>query len=220
MKFTANNHYSDKTRVSLEYTLAEQDDMELGITATAKGLAEIVAELLKRTCETLPQAEILVDVIIEQMQMHLSNFIKNDLTKELDSKREKELYEYMREVFFRWLHDSNNLPVERWKIKYRNSPNLRMEPILLADTRMIAVMLTNGEVGDLLVELDPKNQGTENFSRTLSETFIIGTIAGDLICGEGNPIRKLPVGDNADGGLSEAIDHLLSKQQEEDGNGF
>lgn len=221
MKFTANNSYSDTTYVTLDYSLAEEEDMELAICSTASGLAGVIIELLKRTTETLPQAEILVDIIMSRIQDELSNFIKNDLAKEIDRKHERELYEYMREVFYRWLHDSVKLPIERFKVKYRGSSTLKMEPVLLADTGMIAVILTNGEIGDLLVELDPKNRGTEAFNRSLSEAYIIGTVAGDIIFGEesSNPIRKLPVGGNADGALSEAIDHLLSNQQEEDGNG-
>lgn len=82
-------------------------------------------------------------------------------------------------------------------------------------------MLTNAEVGDLLVELNPENRGTESFNRALSEAYIIATVAGDIVFGEdSNPIRKLPVGANSDGGLSEAINHLLSNQQEEDNNGL
>lgn len=221
MKFTANNNFSDTTYVTLDYTLAEEEDMELGICSTATGLAQVIIELLKRTCESLPQAEILADIIMNRIQDELSDFIKNDLAKEIDKKQEKELYEYMREIFCRWLHDSVKLPIERWKVKYRGSPTLKMEPVLLADTGMIAVILTNGEIGDLLVELDPKNRGTEAFNRALSEAYIIATIGGDIIHSEkDNPIRKLSVGENADGGLSEAIDHLLSKQQEEDRNGL
>lgn len=210
MKFTANNNYSDSTLITLDYTLAEEEDVELGICSTASGLAGVVIELLKRIAETLPQAEILVDIIMSRIQDELSDFIKNDLAKEIDKKRKKELYEYMREVFYRWLHDSVKLPIERWKIKYRGSSTLKMDPILLADTGMIAVILTNGDMGDLLVEIDPKNRGTELFNRTLSEAYIIATVAGDIIFGEeSNPIRKLPVGANADGGLTEAIDQLL-----------
>lgn len=221
MKFTANNNYSDTTYVTLDYTLAEEDDMELGICSTATGLAQVIIELLKRTCETLPQAEILVDIIMSRIQDELSDFIKNDLAKEIDKKQGKELYKYMQEAFYRWQHDSVKLPIERWKVKYRGSSTLKMEPVLLADTGMIAVILTNGDIGDLLAEIDPKNWGTELFNRTLCEAYIIATVAGDIIFGEeSNPIRKLPVGDNADGGLSEAIDHLLNNQQEEDGNGF
>lgn len=219
MKFTANNNYSDTTYVTLDYTLAEEEDMELGICSTATGLAQVIIELLKRTCETLPQAEILVDIITSRIQDELSDFIKNGLAKEIAKKQEKELYEYMQEVFYRWLHDSVKLPIERWKVKYRGSSTLKMEPVLLADTGMLAVLLTNEKVGDLLVELDPKNRGTEAFNRALSEAHIIATVAGDIIFGEeSNPIRKLPVG-NADGDLSDAIDHLLSNQQEEDKNG-
>lgn len=222
MKFTANNNYSETTYVTLDYTLAEEENMELGICSTASGLAGVIIELLKRTTETLPQAEILVDIIMSRIQDQLSDFIKNDLAKEIDKKQEKELYEYMREVFYHWLHDSVKLPIERWKVKYRGSSTLKMEPVLLADTSMIAVLLTNEKAGDLLVELDPKNRGTELFNRTLSEAYIIATVAGDIIFGEesSNPIRKLPVGANADGGLSEAINHLLSNQQEEGGNGL
>lgn len=221
MKFTANNNYSETTYVTLDYTLAEEENMELGICSTARGLAGVIIELLKRTTETLPQAEILVDIIMSRIQDQLSDFIKNDLAKEIDKKQEKELYEYMRGVFYRWLHDSVKLPIERWKVKYRGSSTLKMEPVLLADTGMIAVILTNGDVGDLLVEIDPQKRGTEAFHRALSEAFIIATVGGDILCGtENNPIRKVPVGDNADGGLSEAIDHLLSEQQEEDNNGL
>ena len=220
MKFTANNNYSDSTLITLDYTLAEEEDMELGICSTASGLAGVIIELLKRTTETLPQAEILVDIIMSRIQDQLSDFIKNDLAKEIDKKQEKELYEYMREVFHRWLYDSINLPVERWKVKYRGSASLKMEPVLVADTGMIAIILTNGEIGDLLVELDPKNRGTESFNRALSEAYIIATVAGDIIFGEeSNPIRKLPIGVNADGELSEVIDRLLNKQQE-DKNGL
>lgn len=221
MRFTANNNYSDSTHVTLDYTLAEEEDMELGICSTATGLAQVVIELLKRTCETLPQAEILADIIMNRIQGELSDFIKNDLAKEIDKKQEKELYEYMREVFYRWLHDSVKLPIERFRVKYRGSSTLKMQPVLLADTGMIAVILTNGEVGDLLVELDPKNYGAEAFNRSLSEAFIIATVAGDVIYEKDrNPIRKLPIGINADGELSEAINHLLNNQQEGDGNGF
>ncbi len=221
MKFTANNNYSDSTHVTLDYTLAEEEDMELGICSTASGLAGVIIELLKRTTETLPQAEILVDIIMSRMQDELSDFIKNDLAKEIDKKHEKELYEYMREVFYRWLHDSAKLPVERWKVKYRRSASLKMESVLVADTGMIAIILTNGEIGDLLVELDPKNRGTESFNRALSEAYIVATVAGDIVfTEESNPIRKLPVGENADGGLSVAIDRLLNDQQKEDENGF
>ena len=222
MKFTANNNYSDSTLITLDYTLAEEEDMELGICSTASGLAGVIIELLKRTAETLPQAEILVDIIMSRMQDELSDFIKKDLAKEIDKKHEKELYEYMREVFYRWLHDSVKLPIERWKVKYRGSSTLKMEPVLLADTGMIAVILTNGEIGDLLVELDPKNRGTEAFNRALSEAYLIATVCGDTLYGygENNPIRKLPVGENADGGLSEAINHLLNNQQKEDKNGL
>jgi len=221
VKCTANNNYSDITYVTLDYTLAEEEDMELGICSTATGLAQVIIELLKRTCETLPQAEILVDIIISRIQDELSDFIKKDLAREIDKKQEKQLYEYMREVFCRWLHDSVKLPIERFKVKYRDSSTLKMEPVLLSDTGMIAVLLTNEKVGDLLVELDPTNRGTKAFNRSLSEAYIIATVAGDIIFTEesSNPIRKLPVG-NADGGLSEAINHLLSNQQKEEENGF
>lgn len=215
MKFTANNSYSDTTYVTLDYSLAEEEDMELAICSTASGLAGVMIELLKRTTETLPQAEILVDIIMSRMQDELSDFIKKDLAREIDKKQEKQLYEYMREVFYRWLHDSVKLPIERFKVKYRDSSTLKMEPVLLADNGMIAVLLTNNEnVGDLLVELDPKNRGTEAFNRSLNEAYIIGTVAGDIIFREesSNPIRKLPVGANADGGLLEAIDQLLRNQ--------
>ena len=212
MKFTANNSYSDTTYVTLDYSLAEEEDMELAICSTASGLAGVIIELLKRTTETLPQAEILTDIVMDRMQNEVKEFIRKGLAKEIDKKHEKELYEYMREIFYRWVH-SNNLPLERWKVRYRGSTTLKMEPILLADTGMIAVLLTNDKkVGDLLVELDPKNYGTESFNRALSEAFVIATIAGDIIfTEESNPIRQLPVG-NADGGLSETIKNLLNNQ--------
>ena len=220
MKFTANNNYSDTTYVTLDYTLAEEEDMELGSCSTATGLAQVMIELLKRTCETLPQAEVLVDILMDRMHNEINAFIRNDLAKEIDKKQQRALYGWMEEIFFRWLLDSVNLPIERWKVKYKGSSTLKMDPVLLADTGMLAILLTNEKVGDLLVELDPKNRGTEAFNRALSEAYIIATVAGDIIFGEeSNPIRKLPVG-NADGGLTEAIDHLLIKQQEEDKNGL
>lgn len=220
MKISACNNYSTKARVDLERSLAEKEDFELCVTAMGKCLAEAIAELIKQTCETTAQGEVLADVILERVQLQLDDYIEQDLAKDLERKQEATLYEYMREVFYRWLHDSVKLPIERWKVKYRGSTTLKMEPVLLADTGMIAVLLNNEKVGDLLVELDPKNRGTELFNRTLSEAYLIATVAGDIVFGEeSNPIRKLPVG-NADGGLSDAIDHLLSKQQEEDGNGF
>lgn len=222
MKILACSNYSNKACVDLERSLAEKEDFELCITAMGNCLAEAIAELIKQTCETISQGEVLTDVILERVQLQVENYIEQDLAKDLERKQEATLYEYMREVFYRWLHGSSvNLPIERWKVKYRGSCTLKMEPVLLADTGMLAVLLTNEKVGDLLVELDPKNRGTEAFNRALSEAYIIATVAGDIIFGEeSNPIRKLPVGENADGGLSEAIDHLLSNQQEGDGNGF
>lgn len=220
MKILVCSNYSDKARVDLERSLAEKEDFELCVTAMGNCLAAAIAELIKQTCETISQGEVLADVILERVQLQVEDYIEQDLAKDLERKQEATLYEYMREVFYRWLFDSVKLPIERWKVKYRGSCTLKMEPVLLADTGMIAVILTNGEVGDLLVELDPKNRGTELCNRTLSEAYLIATVAGDIVFGEeSNPIRKLPVG-NADGGLSDAIDHLLSKQQEEDGNGF
>lgn len=221
MKISACNHYSSKVRIDLERSLAEKEDFELCITAMGNCLAEAIAELIKQTCETTDQGEVLADVILERVQLQLDDYIEQDLAKDLERKQEAKLYEYMREFFYRWLHDSAKLPVERWKAKYRGTTDLKMEPVLMADTGRIAVILTNAEVGDLLVELNPENRGTESFNRALSEAYIIAIVAGDIIFGkESNPIRKLPIGVNADGELSEAIDHLLSNQQEEDGNGF
>ena len=212
MKFSANNSYLDKTKVCLEFTLSEQEDMELGITKTAQGLVEVIAELLKRTCDTVTQGEILVDIIMKHMQTNLKSFLKNELQDALDSKQEKELYEYMRECFYRWLHDIG-LTHEKWIAKYRGSQNLTLEPVLL-DSGLVAIMFSSATVGDHLMILDPKNRGTEAFSRALSEAYLIATVGGDVIFGsEKNPIRALPVGNNADGGLTETIDYLLKQEE-------
>lgn len=98
---------------------------------------------------------------------------------------------------------------EKWIAKYRGSKKLRLEPILL-DSGLVAIVFRNEDVGDHLMILDPKNRDTRQFNRALSEAFIIATVGGDIIYGEkDNPIRNLPAGQNADGGLSEAINHLL-----------
>lgn len=211
MKINACNHYSDKVKIVLERSLVEKEDFELCVCSMGDCLAEAIAELIKQTCETTDQGEVLADVILERVQLQLDDYIEQDLAKDLERKQEATLYEYMREVFYRWLHNVG-LTREKWIAKYRDSKKLRLEPILL-DSGLVAIMFSNGAVGDHLMILDPKNRDTTQFNRALSESYVIGTIAGDLICGqENNPIRNLPVGQNADGGLSEAIKNLLNKQ--------
>lgn len=211
MKISACNHYSSKVRIDLERSLAEKEDFELCVTAMGNCLAEAIAELIKQTCETTDQGEVLADVILERVQLQLDDYIEQDLAKDLERKQEATLYEYMCEVFYRWLHNLG-LTREKWIAKYRGSQKLTLEPILL-DSGLVAIMFRNEDVGDHLMILDPKNRDTTQFNRALSESYIIGTIAGDLICGQdNNPIRQMPVGANADGGLSEAIKNLLNNQ--------
>lgn len=211
MKISACNSYSDKIHIDLDRSLAEEEDFELCVSSMGDCLAAAIAELIKQTCETTTQGEVLADVILERIQLQLDDYIEQDLAKDLECKQEATLYEYMCEVFYRWLHNLG-LTREKWIAKYRGSQKLTLEPILL-DSGLVAIMFRNEDVGDNLMILDPKNRDTTQFNRALSESYIIGTIAGDLICGQDyNPIRQLPVGVNADGGLSEAIKNLLSNQ--------
>lgn len=99
MTINACNHYSDKVNIVLERSLAEKEDFELCVSSMGDCLAAAIAELIKQTCETTTQGEVLADVILERVQLQVEDYIEQDLAKDLARKQEATLYEYMREFF-------------------------------------------------------------------------------------------------------------------------
>jgi len=156
-------------------------------------------------CATIEGKSITTDNLISSESNLQLNEIGNILENALACKLEQELYEYSLQEFYKWLP----VPLDRCKIKYSGSTHLEIKPVLLADG-MVAVLLTNGKSEDLLATLDPQNH--DEACDACCRAFLLATVAGDVLFGDRNPIRKLPIG-NADGGLLNAIDQLLLDNQ-------
>lgn len=210
MKLSVDSMASEAFKVSIELTEEEKTNFSESLVTFSLCLTRLLGELLQDSCETVREAQTLASVVCEMQEDMINDYIEKVFHDVKESREEAKMYGYMEEMFEAFL-DSCGLSEEDFLVRYRNSETLLIKPTLIGND--IRVMLTNGRVADALVEFPVSlmDEDAETYHRQLCMAYMAAIVAGDVIFEEDhNPIRDLNAGPECDGGLSLAIQSLIS----------
>lgn len=218
MELYASNEDKEYFEVQLDITQVEAKSVTECTTQFSIGVSRLICEYIHKWCPNKEDPKMLLEVVMDTVNAMVRDYYESGTYEEVaDARYEKELYDFMEEIFQEYLKSQNTTEskflnlFDGWDtIKFDISLNEGNISILITDKNgSQKFIMETFEIG--------LTENIEEIEKLTSFANIIATVLGDKLYGEeSNPIRAAKNTEGfCDGGLIGLINNVTGEGLQE-----